>query len=359
VPGAVTLDNTYGCSGSGCVPATGYLNTALTNWSTFVTTGGYGVLVGGNISGTAITINGINAGGSTGGGGGAMVTAGLTATSGNINITGVSTAGFGVGNFYGGAWGVSPIAANNGAVNITGTSTTTGWGVTFATSNSISAKSITVIGTEVGGTYAVYLNTLTIVAGGTNLNVTGIAGSGSDTGIYQAGAITNNAAGSNISFITNAKINQLGAISLVANTTSTAVSITYNTTSGTKDSSVVSGALTIAAGTNTSPINYIIKTAGGSINPGAIGTGTLVLPGYVLLDNTYGCSGVACTPTTGFINTTTANLTTLATAAAGVTINAAIYTSGNITVNAASTSNAIDYSVAIMSKGGDVLSTVE
>jgi mucin-19 len=100
VPGAVTLDNTYGCSGSGCVPATGYLNTALTNWNTFVTTGGYGVLVGGNISGTAITINGVNAGGSTGGGGAVMLTAGLTATSGNINITGLTTAGLGVGNLY-------------------------------------------------------------------------------------------------------------------------------------------------------------------------------------------------------------------------------------------------------------------
>jgi hypothetical protein len=78
-----------------------------------------------------------------------------------------------------------------------------------------------------------------------------------------------------------------------------------------------------------------------------------------VLDNTYGCSGAACTPTTGFINTTTANLTTLATTAVGATINAAIYTSGNITVNAVSTSNAIDYSVAIMSKSGDVLSMVE
>ena len=207
VPGAVTLDNTYGCSGSGCVPATGYLNTALTNWNTFVTTGGYGVLVGGNISGTAITINGVNAGGSTGGGGAVMLTAGLTATSGNININGLTTTGIAVGNLYASAWGVSPIVANSGAVNITGTSTTTGNGVELGPNNSISAKSITIIGSEVGGTYAVYLNTLTIVAGGTNLNVTGTVSTNTDTGIYQAGAITDNAAGSNISFITNGKIN--------------------------------------------------------------------------------------------------------------------------------------------------------
>jgi hypothetical protein len=119
VPGAVTLDNTYGCSGSGCTPATAYLNTALSNWASLATTSGSGILVEGNISGTAITINGINAGGSTAGGGGATVMAGLTATSGNINITGVTTAGIGVGNkSSAGGWGVSPIEANNGAVNI-------------------------------------------------------------------------------------------------------------------------------------------------------------------------------------------------------------------------------------------------
>ncbi|OJI04080.1 YDG domain-containing protein, partial [Polynucleobacter sp. MWH-Adler-W8] len=355
VPGAVTLDNTYGCSGNGCAPAAGYLNAALTNWSTLVTTGGCGVLVGGNISGTAITINGINAGGSTASGGAVMLAAGLIATSGNININGLTTTGIAVGNLYGSAWGITPIVANSGAVNITGTSTTTGNGVELGQQNSISAKSITIIGSEVGGTYAVYLNTLTIVSGGTNLNVTGTVVTNTDTGIYQTGAIIDNAAGSNISFITNGKINQGGAISLVANSTSTAVSVTYNTTSGTKDSSVIAGALTIATGTNTTPINYIIKTAGAAMNPAAIGTSvTNALPGYVLLDNTYGCGTTGCTPISGFINTTTANLATLATATAGVTINAAIYANGNITVNGVSTNNAIDYSVAITSTAGSV-----
>ena len=355
VPGAITLDNTYGCSSSGCAPATGYINASLVGWTNLPTTGGYGVLVNGNLSGTAITINGVNAGGTTGGGGSVALAGGLTATSGNINITGLTTTGIAVGNLYGNAWGITPIIANSGAVNITGTSTTTGNGVEFGPNNSISAKSITIIGSEVGGSYAVYLNTLTIVAGGTNLNVTGTVVTNTDTGIYQLGNITDNAAGSNISFITNGKINQGGAISLVANTASTAVSVTYNTTSGTKDSSVIAGTLTIAAGTNTSPINYIIKTAGAAINPAAIGTSTLVLPGYVLFDDTYGCSGVGCTPATSFINTTTGNLGTLATASAGVTINSAIYASGNITVNAVSTNNAIDYSVAITSTGGNVV----
>ncbi len=68
------------------------------------TASGYGILVGGNISGTAITINGVNAAGTTAGGGAVMLTAGLTATSGNINIMGTSTTGIGVSNLYGAAW---------------------------------------------------------------------------------------------------------------------------------------------------------------------------------------------------------------------------------------------------------------
>jgi len=80
----------------------------------------------------------------------------------------------------------------------------------------------------------------------------------------------------------------------------------------------------------------------------------VALPGYVLIDNTYGCSGAQCTPISGFINTTTANLTTLASTSVGVTLNNVVYASGNITVNAVSTSNAIDYSQIVMSTGGNV-----
>ncbi|MBT8553830.1 hypothetical protein G6683_08810, partial [Polynucleobacter paneuropaeus] len=133
------------------------------------------------------------------------------------------------------------------------------------------------IGSEVGGVYAVYLNTLTVVAGGTNLNVTGTVVTNTDTGIYQTSAIADNAAGSNISFISNGIINQTGAISLVANTASTAVSVTYNTTSGNKSSTITTGALTVAAGTNSSAINYIVKSAGSAINPGTIGSSTVAL----------------------------------------------------------------------------------
>ena len=349
VPGAITLDNTFGCSGANCTTFSGYLNKELTSWATLVTTSN-GISVSAALRGTAITINGISSSGRS-----VLLGANLTATSGNINILGTSNTGpRSVTNNDGASWLTTAIAANSGAVNITGISTTTGDGVLLGPNSTISAKSITVIGSEVGGTYAVYLDALTIVAGGTNINVTGTVGTNTDTGIYQTGAIADNAAGSNISFITNGKINQTGQISLVANTGSTAVSVTYNTTSGTKDSSVISGALTIASGTNTSPINYIIKTAGAAINPSTIGTAALPLPGYVLLDNTYGCTGTGCTPVTGFINTTTANLGLLASASVGLTINGAIYATGNISANAVSTSNAIDYSVAITSTGGNV-----
>ncbi|WP_216246992.1 YDG domain-containing protein, partial [Polynucleobacter sp. AP-Capit-er-40B-B4] len=351
VPGAITLANTFGCSAADCTPFSGYLNKDLTSWTTLVTASN-GVTVSAALSGTAITINGISSSGRS-----VLLGANLTATSGNINILGTSNTGpRSVTNHDGAAWLTSSITANSGAVNITGISTTTGDGVLLGPNTSISAKSITVIGSEVGGAYAVYLDALTIVAGGTNINITGTVAVNTHTGIYQAGAIADNAAGSNISFITNGKINQLGAIALVANTTSTAVSVTYNTTSGTKDSSVVSGALTIAAGANASPINYIIKTAGAAINPAAIGTSTVNLPGYVLLDNTYGCAGAGCTPVTGFINTSSANLLALATASTGVTINGAVYATGNITVNGvASAQNGIDYSVAITSTGGSVI----
>ena len=185
-------------------------------------------------------------------------------------------------------------------------------------------------------TLPAYLNALSIVASGTNLNVTGTVGVSTNTGIYQTGAITNNAPGSNISFISNGIINQTGAIAVVANTTGTAASITYDATSDGRSSSITTGALTIASGTNNSPINYIIKASGAAINPGAIGSSTVALPGYVLLDNTYGCSGTGCVPVTGFINATTNNLASLATSSIGVTINNAIFATGNITANGAS-----------------------
>jgi len=357
LPGYVLFDNTYGCAGSGCTPVSGYINSALSAWATLVTTSN-GINLTGNIFAlNSITINAVNAGGGSGGGA-ILLQSGLTSTSANINLLGTTTTGFAVTNYNGGGWGISPITANSGAVNITGTSTTTGDGVYLGPNNSISAKSITVIGSEVGGTYAVYLNTLTIVAGGTNLNVTGTVGATTHTGIYLAGAITDNAVGSNISFITNGIINQTGAIALVANTGGTAANITFDTTSGNKSSNITTGALTIASGTNTSGINFIAKSAGSNINPGAIGSASVALPGYASLDNTFGCTGTGCTPATGFINTTTNNLASLATTSIGLTINNAIYAAGAITESGVSSgSQGIGYSAVMTSTGSNIALT--
>ncbi|MBT8522558.1 hypothetical protein G6737_08440 [Polynucleobacter paneuropaeus] len=354
LPGYVLFDNTYGCTGASCTPVSGYLNSGLSAWGSLVATN-YGIYVQSAIyAANSITMNGIAAAGSTAGWGGVVVVAGLTSNTGNINLSGTSTTGEGVSNLNG-SWGSSPIVANGGAVNITGISTTTGNGVELGPNNSISAKSITVFGSEVGGASAVYLNTLTIVAGGTDLNITGTVSTNTDNSIYQAGAITINAVGANLKFIGNGIINQTGAIALVANTGSTAANITYDTTSGTKASNITTGALTVAAGTNNSGINFIAKSAGSAINPGTIGTSTVALPGYVLIDNTYGCTGTNCTPATGFINTTTNNLASLATTSIGLTVNNAIYAVGAVTENGVSSgSQGIGYSAVMTSTGSNV-----
>ena len=310
-----------------------------------------GIYVNNALSGIAITINGISVGGSTSGGGAVMLWANLTATTGNINITGTVTAGMAVSNYNGASWIVNAITANSGAVNITAAATTTGYGTFLGPNNSISSKAITITGTTNTGSYGAYLYAMTIVSGGTNINITGTGGS--SYGIYDAANFTDNAAGSNISFISNKAIYQSGTITLVPNTTTNAASITYNTTSGDKTATITTGTLTIGSGSNTSAINYIVKSAGSAINPGAIGSATVALPGYVLLDNTYGCSGSGCTPVTGFINTTTNNLATLAPTSVGVTINNAIYATGNITANGVSNgSQGMNVSAVITSTGG-------
>ncbi|NBV00387.1 MAG: hypothetical protein EBS31_02835, partial [Burkholderiaceae bacterium] len=349
VPGTITLDNTFGCATTGCTPASGYLNRNLANWATSVTTSS-GVIVNGALNATAIAINGITSTSNNG----VSLFDHLTATTGNISVTGTTNSGFAITNLNATTWTVTNFTANSGAVNLTGFSTTTGMGIRLGPNNLISARSITVFGNSVGGD-AVGLNAMTIVAGGNDLTVNGIVGTSTNRGISQSGAITNNAPGSNISFISNGIINQTGAIAVVANTTGTAASITYDATSDGRSSSITTGALTIASGTNNSPINYIIKASGAAINPGAIGSSTVALPGYVLLDNTYGCSGTGCVPVTGFINATTNNLASLATSSIGVTINNAIFATGNITANGASnTSNGVQYTVDLVSTRGNV-----
>ena len=134
---------------------------------------------------------------------------------------------------------------------------------------------------------------------------------GGNTGITQAGVITNNASGSNISFTSNNLISQSGAIYLAANTSGSVATISYNTITGTKASNITAGALTVISG-STSDINYVALSAGSAINPNLIGASTVRLPGAVTIDNTYG----GATPASGYV--TTSNLSTAATASAGV-----------------------------------------
>ncbi|RAZ45887.1 hypothetical protein DP175_07730, partial [Polynucleobacter paneuropaeus] len=208
---------------------------------------------------------------------------------------------------------------SSGTVSISANSGSTSTAIT--SSQAITANSLSLTGTATTAATAVSLTgNLKINTG--NLSITGNdSAAGSNIGINQTGTITDNSNGGNITFTSNNIINQTGAISLVANTASTAVSVTYNTTSGNKSSTITTGALTVAAGTNSSAINYIVKSAGSAINPGTIGSSTVALPGYVLIDNTYGCTGTNCTPVTGFINTTTNNLASLATTSIGITLN--------------------------------------
>ncbi|MDH6303348.1 hypothetical protein M2128_002295, partial [Polynucleobacter sphagniphilus] len=113
------------------------------------------------------------------------------------------------------------------------------------------------------------------------------------------------------------------------NTSGTASYITYNTTSGNQLSTISTGALTIGAGTSSSAINYIEKSSGS-----ALAIGATTVPGYILLDNTYGCTGASCTPASGYLNAatiTTSNTTTTS----GVLVAGALSAGTYVTLNGA------------------------
>ncbi|MBT8527482.1 S-layer family protein, partial [Polynucleobacter paneuropaeus] len=366
VPGYILLDNT--CLGCATVttPANAAVNGnavtlggALSAGTLAGTTGvtinavangtGVGLVQGANTitssaGGVTITVNGQTGTGYTGSGA-------ITATGQAVTINATITTGSAI-NDTG--------AITGGVVIITGSQTTSTATATVVTATGlITANNVTIAGNGGAASTIVSLGAVTINAGGSNLTVTAnnVAAGGAN-GITQTGAITDNAVGSNITFTSNNIINQTGAIALVANTGGTAANITYDTTSGTKASNITTGALTIGAGTNTSGINYIVKSAGSAINPGTIGSSTLTLPGYVLIDNTFGCTGTGCTPASGFINTTTNNLASLATASVGLTINNAIYAAGAITANGVASANqGIGYTAAITSTGSNVILT--
>lgn len=165
-------------------------------------------------------------------------------------------------------------------------------------------------------------STLTVTSASTATTAISVIGNHNtanigNPGITSTGAITDNANGGGILFKSNGDISQTGLVTVAANTSGTASSVTYDTTTGNLNSSITAGALTLTGGVAASntAINYIQKASGAPIAVSAVS-----MPGYILLDNTYGCTGSACTPVSGFINQT--NLATLATKTlAGVSLN--------------------------------------
>ncbi|MBT8546982.1 filamentous hemagglutinin N-terminal domain-containing protein, partial [Polynucleobacter paneuropaeus] len=230
---------------------------------------------------------------------------------------------------------------SSGTVSISANSGSTSTAIT--SSQAITANSLSLTGTATTAATVVSLTgNLTINTG--NLSITGNdSAAGSNIGINQTGTITDNSNGGNITFTSNNIINQTGAITLAANTSGIASYVTYDTTSGNKAANITGGNVTITAG-STSDVNYVAKSAGSGINPG-----TLSVPGYVLLDNTYGAASGA--PSSGYI--TNANSGTLAGAITGVNVNLAITADKGITINGASMTGyySVSMTAALTSQG--------
>jgi hypothetical protein len=264
LPGYVLIDNTYGCTGSGCTPVSGFINTTTANLATLAT-GSVGITINNAIyARDNITVNGVSSASQTG----INYSVVITSTAGNVIFNGGTTDGLGIHNSV-----TSTITANN--ITLNGTATLAPNWVTHIGAMTINSSSV-------GGN---------ITVTGTVVNTPGAAG-----GIYQTGTITARS-GSSISFTSNNDIDQNGAISLIANTSGAVANIIYDTTAGDKTSKVSAATVTIAAGTSTSAINYIVKTNGATISVPAI-----TVPGYILLDNScLGCATRA-TPTTAATN---------------------------------------------------------
>ncbi|MBT8632250.1 filamentous hemagglutinin N-terminal domain-containing protein, partial [Polynucleobacter paneuropaeus] len=230
---------------------------------------------------------------------------------------------------------------SSGTVSISANSGSTSTAIT--SSQAITANSLSLTGTATTAATVVSLTgNLKINTG--NLSITGNdSAAGSNIGINQTGTITDNSNGGNITFTSNNIINQTGAITLAANTSGIASYVTYDTTSGNKAANITGGNVTITAG-STSDVNYVAKSAGSGINPG-----TLSVPGYVLLDNTYGAASGA--PSSGYI--TNANSGTLAGAITGVNVNLAITADKGITINGASMTGyySVSMTAALTSQG--------
>ncbi|MBT8636740.1 filamentous hemagglutinin N-terminal domain-containing protein, partial [Polynucleobacter paneuropaeus] len=376
VNGVITVNNTYGCASSPCTALTAvdnYITTA--NFSTLATTAANGITVSGALTGgTGVYLHGVTYSANHG----VYSTVAIAATTGNIDVMGITNTGSGIwaqnssATFTASAGNIIMNGyqfAGNAATNLNGVVTAT-------------LGSVTITGSNTTGNYAFWDNALITAATGISITGTSAPGNGNATismsgamtvtgvgapitliatntanpgvaAIADTGAITG-ASGTNITFISNGIITQNGAITLAANTSGTASTVTYDTTSGNKAANITGGNLTIAAG-STSDINYVVKSAGSGINPGSIGSATVALPGYVLLDNTYGAA--SGTPVSGYI--TNANSGTLTGAIAGVNVNSAITATKNITLMGTSQTGyySVSMTAAIATSQGSIAIT--
>ncbi|MDH6303279.1 hypothetical protein M2128_002225, partial [Polynucleobacter sphagniphilus] len=268
---------------------------------------------------------------STGNGGGIAIYAAISAATGiTINNTNV------------GAIGVQSNAAGTltttaGTISITSTSTGSGvYAVSLA--GLITAPKVTITGTNstAGGLGASVTGGVTITAGtyasvGDALNITTTVGTNGTTGGINVttGAITNNSNGGSVTLVTNGDITASAAVNFAtANTTNHAQTITYDTTSGNLNSQITTGSFTYASTGALSPVNYIQKASGSALT-----VGTLLVSGYITIDNTFGCSGSACTPTSGYLTNGTVGPTTVTQNGAGAILASNLTAGGNITIN--------------------------
>jgi len=171
-------------------------------------------------------------------------------------------------------------------------------------------------GIAINSTVSSAKNVITLRADGSltnnagDITIIGNNNSGSAVnGITLEGAINQNANGGTISLISNSRIVQSGTITLAKNTTADST-LLFDTTSGDKNASITAGP--VNAGMDSSKlIHYRALARGAAIKL----NNALDMPGSITLDNTYGCSGSGCTPTSGFITSDNAwSLATTSTA---------------------------------------------
>ncbi|MBU3577884.1 autotransporter-associated beta strand repeat-containing protein, partial [Polynucleobacter sp. UK-Kesae-W10] len=277
-----------------------------------------------------------------------------TNTNATSALVAAATAGtpvFATGNSAIAAYGVTGGFYDTGTLSASGTITingTSSTGTAVTATGAISGSALTVTANATTASTIASLGAITINAGGSDISVTANnSTAGSSTGITQTGAITDNANGGNITFASNNNITQSGTITLASNTTATST-VLYDNTTGNKSSAITVGILNNS--NSTKPVNYSMLAAGGSIDP------AVSVSGAIVLDNTYGCTGVSCTPISGFI--TPINAPTYATSSVGVTTTGALTAGTSVTIKGISSGgNGVVLGGVVTANSGDVTIT--